>query len=211
MKKSFLLILFLCTLVSCNKKPIDIEERTVTTTGTASVLAQPNQAEVTFAIRSYDRIAVNANESCNNILTTIVTSLNEVGVNEKDIFITENQLSIEGGRYLANATLKVLIRNIKNAPTIIDSCMGNGKASELLDYTLLISDTAELEKQVRLQAIQNAYDNAKLTANACGENLGKVLKIDDLTNPQIIKYVDKENQKITLSSSVIITYELTNE
>ena len=81
----------------------------------------------------------------------------------------------------------------------------------MISYKLLVSDISDLEKQVRLSAIQNAYDNAKLTATANGVSLGPVTMIQDITNHLTANYVNNEDQTITLESSVYINYELTNE
>ena len=167
--------------------------------------------EYLIEVKIYDRIAVTAMENSRKNIENISTSLKETGVNEKDISISESMIAIENGRYVISTRLKVLIRNIKIAPAIIDSSMGNGKASELVSYKLLVSDISDLEKQVRLSAIQNAYDNAKLTATANGVSLGPVTMIQDITNHLTANYVNNEDQTITLASSVYINYELTNE
>lgn len=199
------------SLVSCKQKTVEKNDKYISVNGYATIEAAPDQAEAVFEVKIYDRIAVTAMENSRKNIENISASLKETGVNEKDISISESMIAIENGRYVISTRLKVLIRNIKNAPAIIDSSMGNGKASELISYKLLVSDISDLEKQVRLSAIQNAYDNAKLTATANGVSLGPVTMIQDITNHLTANYVNNEDQTITLASSVYINYELTNE
>lgn len=208
----FILGLFVVvSLVSCKQKTEEKNDRYISVSGYATIDATPDQAEAVFEVKVYDRIAVTAMENSKQNVENIRTSLKETGVNDKDISVSESKIEIENGRYVISTRLKVLIRNIKNAPAIIDSSMGNGKASELVSYKLLLSDISELEKQVRLSAIQNAYDNAKLMSTANGVSLGQVTQIADMTNRTTANYVNNEDQTITLVSSVYIYYELTNE
>lgn len=207
-------ILVILLLASCSQKTKKVMEQTcfISTDGYATVTADSDQADATFVVTTYDRIAVAATEQNSQNINNIVTSLKEIGINENDITIRKPSIAVENGRYAVSSTVTVLIRNINKSAEIIDSAMGNGKASELKSYRHLLSDTSELEKQVKLDAIQNAYDKAKLLATASGSTLGKVISISEFTMPAGINdKVTNAGEKHIFSASVNITYELTNE
>lgn len=218
MKSKFLLLcsgaFMVLSLISCAQKSKKTDEqiRYISTTGNAVVYAQPDQADANFVVTTYDRIAVSAKEQNDQNINNMIASLKEAGVNEKDITVRDPSIAIEGGRYVVSSQVTVLIRNISKSSAIIDSAMGNGKASELKSYRHLLSDNSEVLKQVKLNAIQDAFDKAKLYATASGKSLGEVISISEFDGPAgTDDNITEAGTKLTLTATVNITYELTNE
>lgn len=213
--KSFLIISLLFITVSCNQKKENSIPKTITVYGTGSAWANSDQVSLVFSVVTSDRTAVQASERNDENTINLKESLISCGVDSKDISIYEPVIEQSPNRFTVTKKVTVLIRNPSIASNAIDESIAYNKASELLEYNLILSDETNIHKEAELNAIKDAQEKAKVLATGCGTQLGSVYGISEsnFNNFHNFKEVEskyeKELNKYTVTKTISITYELT--
>ena len=100
------------------------------------------------------------------------------------------------GDYRVSNEIKIFLKNKELASSIIDAAITAG-ANSLSSLTFTVSNPDLAIKQARTAAVQNAQESARLIAGTSGSELGKVLKIEELANP------NAGNLRVTSNASMV--------
>lgn len=202
--------------------------RSITVTGTGSVKAEPDQAELVLSVNTYNWIAKNGATDNAVIMARVLDAVKAAGITEKDLKTTDYSISQENrwqdgrqitGRYIITNRLNVLVHDISKVSDILDAAVAAG-ANEVTSISFEIADSAGAARQARTLAVQQAQDSASLLAGAGGCKLGKVLSIieESGSQPRIANALLKSAGgdaatpinagKVEVSSTVTVTYAL---
>jgi hypothetical protein len=155
----------------------------VSVTGTGSVTAYPDEAEILFSVRSQDATAAKAAAE-NGVLTNAVyNSLAALGVNASSIKTVSYSLSpvresynysdVVG--YVAVDSMEVVVTGIENLPNvgrILDAVVQSG-ANQIDGIVFTFTDPNY--NTLRAQAYHNAVEDANSQASAIVSGLGGVI------------------------------------
>jgi uncharacterized protein YggE len=155
----------------------------------------------------------------------VITALVNAGVDHKDIRTTGVSLQPQYGTdgttivsYQATNSIEVKIREIGSASqalALIISTGGNGTRVTSVRYA--IDDDAQLMKDARARAFQDAKNQAEQYAQLSGRELGKVVSISDSGAPPVpppvprsamAEAVPLEPGQQAVGSSVTVVWEL---
>jgi hypothetical protein len=157
--------------------------RGITVTGTGTVEAVPNRAEVSFGVvtdasTARDALAANAAQA-----RRVAAALRSAGVEERDIQtqqVSINPMFDEGGRqvtgYQARNTVLARIRALDRAGAVIDAAVAAG-ANEVYGPSMSVADRSALERGALQDAMADARGRAQALATAAGVSLGRVLTV----------------------------------
>jgi uncharacterized protein len=157
--------------------------RSITVTGTGTVDAVPNRAEVSFGVvtdgsTANDALAANAAQA-----RRLTAALRSAGVAERDIQTQQVSISPvfdEGGRqvsgYQARNTVVARIRALGRTGAVIDAAVEAG-ANEVYGPNLSVADRSALERGALQDAVADARGRAQALATAAGVSLGRVLTV----------------------------------
>ncbi len=218
------------SLASCTvNKPAE-QVRTITVTGTGIVSLPADQLSVRFLIRSSEWNVNYARDKNAEATTKVIEKIKEAGVSADDITTVDYRISQDNsntypGKYTIVNYVQVLIRDINNAGNVIDSAVANG-ANGLTSFNYSAKENPNSLREARTLAVQNAQDAASLIAGASGCKIADVIDIQEGYNPSSYSkstangalraasadYYSTpiEAGNVTISSTVTITYSLTN-
>jgi uncharacterized protein YggE len=183
----------------------------VSVTGTGTVTAYPDEADIMFSVRSQASSAVKAAAENGALTTAVYASLASLGVNKSDIRTVSYSLSptydsynysqVVG--YLAVNSMEVIVTGTENLPTvgsIIDAAVQSG--ANQIDG-ILFTFTDPNYNTLRAQAYHKAVQDANSQASAIVTGLGGVILgvASVSTNygygivPQPIPYVNTSGSK----------------
>lgn len=216
-------------LASCTiNKPAE-QVRTITVTGTGTVSVEPDLVSLQFLVRTSDWNVSKACEKNAVNSTNVINAVKNAGVDSTDIITSDYRILQDNsknypGEYTVYNTISVLIRNTEITGSVIDAAVKNNTgANGLTSFSYSVSDTTTALRQARTQAVQNAQDAAALIAGASGnkvdtvldikekgfsQNSGATLRASALNND--IPVTPIQAGTVNISTSVIITYSLTN-
>lgn len=240
LKKLFksLLILSVIVFASCTvNKPAE-PVRTITVSGSGSVSVMPDQISLIYSIKTQSWWIETAVANNANATTNVIAALKQCGLDETDICTYDYSISqtksnsngteILNGNYTVSNTISVIIHDISNAGTIIDTVANKiGRNSTILglsSFEYKVSDTSSAMRQARTLAIQNAQDAASLLAGVSGCKVEAVKDIKETytsTSSRLVAlrkdkvYSDSNTTPIsdgtvTVTSNVTVTYTLAN-
>lgn len=179
-------------------------QETISVTATGKTAVRPDVAKISASIESTNPNLDVARQQNEKKVTTIVSKLKELGVEEKDIkteYISGGPgFEIQGSEpdsqsliYPApqrpntnqlTTTLEVTIRNFDNADEVMAALTQNG-ATNLFGPNLTFDDlTLESAKsKARENAVENAKKQAEELAKLSGRKIGKAVKITEQDYP----------------------------
>ncbi len=215
---------------SCTvNKPAE-QVRTITVSGTGIVTLPADQLSVRFLIRTSEWNVNYARDKNAEATTKVIEKIKEAGVSADDITtvdyrITQDNSNSYPGKYTVVNYVQVLIRDINNAGNVIDNAVANG-ANGLTSFNYSAKENPNSLREARTLAVQNAQDAASLIAGASGCKIADVIDIQEGYNPSSYSkstangalraasadYYSTpiEAGNVTISSTVTITYSLTN-
>jgi len=155
----------------------------ISVTGTGTVTAYPDEADIMFSIRSQDTSAIKAASENGAVATAVYSSLAALEVNKSDIRTVSYSLSptydaysySEVVGYVAVNSIEVIVTGIENLPNvgrIVDAVVKAG-ANQI--EGILFTFTGPNYTTLRTQAYQKAVHNANLQASAIVSGLGGVI------------------------------------
>jgi len=187
MRKLFcisLLVLMFWAQVGAEDLPDDT--RHVAVTGYGKVIAEADEAKVTFRTISMQLKSADAKREVdarvNNLLDVMLSSLD---ISEDDIVASgislqpeyeynRNERTFKGFR--ANRSVTVTLRNLKELNLLLDSALGAG-VDEIANIQLQSSDEEAHRAKARERAIADSKEKAEMLSNAYGARLGPVYSI----------------------------------
>ncbi|MBQ0051474.1 MAG: SIMPL domain-containing protein [Treponema sp.] len=194
MKKSILAIFAISSLslFSCSIKQVEYSQRTVTVSGEGTVTVEADTATIRAAVITRAKEVVDASNQNAVKMTEIQKALKANGI-QKDSISTEDYSVYQESKYNSKTgenvpgdyrvtnTIKVTLKDVSKIGDTIDLCLKNG-ANSLSSISYGISNPEIAEKQARTMAIQKAQESANLLAGTSGAQVGKVLKITEVSN-----------------------------
>lgn len=188
---------------------------TISVTADGKANAVPDIAKITAEIQSQNSNLDKARSQNENIVSKIVSNLQNLGIDPKDIKtqnISGNQSYVQPMIYPLpprpdtnqfSTSLEITVRNFDNTNEII-SILTKGTATNLYGPQLTLSDEKlDLAKsQARQDAIDNAKQKAQELAQASKRKLGKVINISeqqDFGYPQPLIAQSQEDLKQKVS------------
>jgi uncharacterized protein YggE len=155
----------------------------INVTGTGTVTAYPNEADLQFAVQTQNQSAVQAAAENAAIMTRVFTSLTSIGVDVSDIKTTSYSLSptydsvnytkVVG--YVAVNSVEVIVagaENLSRVGKMIDAVIQAG-VNQIDGITFTFNDTDY--NTLQAQAYQKAVQDASSQASAIVSGLGGVI------------------------------------
>ncbi len=184
------MLAMLVALLCCLTLPVLAEEdRTITVSGTATMVAEADIAKVSLGVISTEPEASKASKLNAALVEQLMTALKEAGVAEKDIATSHYYVNArrdydhmaENGEYPiigyeVSNQLTVTLRDVAQVGAVIDLALANGANS--CDGITFASTKADEARDAALQgAVKEAQRRAELIATAAGCRVGKVLSV----------------------------------
>ena len=155
----------------------------VSVTGTGSVTAYPDEADLLFSVRTQNSSAANAAAENGVLMTAVYQSLAALGVNKSDIKTTSYSLSPAYDSYnysklmgyVAINSVEVIVtgtENLSNVGGIIDAVVQAG-VNQVDGISFTFAD--QNYNTLRSQAFHKAVQDANLQASAIVSGLGGVI------------------------------------
>lgn len=180
-------------------KTIGLSARSFTVEGRGEVTAVPDVAEFSFGVLTEggENLSSLQNENATRV-NKVIDFLKSSGVDDEDIKTQRLNINpryqysncFEGRDicpppkivgYTINQSVQVKVRDMDKIGDIFAGVVENG-ANTASNLRFTIDDTTELENQARAEAIAQAQQKAKATAQAGGFRIGKLLSIDEFGN-----------------------------
>ena len=167
-----------------------ISVRTISVSGTGTVLASPDIATVRIGVESRNADVKQALNATADRMKAVVAAVKAAGVAEKDISTVDyrvdfmqndqQQSSATGrsGTYIVTDVAEVTIREISRLGTVLDGALGAG-ADDLQGVTFALANPAPVEQRARAVAFRQAYDRADQLAKLSGSTIVRALKISE--------------------------------
>lgn len=156
-----------------------------TSVGKSEIETVPNQAEVTLGINVAKLTVILAQDEANQVINSVSEKLRAMGIKKEDIK-TQNysiylDYSFEGDQrtpsgYRVTNNLRVKVKDFDNLNAVIDMATEEGiNQVGGIQFSLSKDKEAELKKQARKEAIEDAKDSAQELAKLSGVRLGRVV------------------------------------
>jgi uncharacterized protein YggE len=165
-------------------------DNTIAVEGSAETFAKPDTASVSFSVTKKASTTDVAMNSVNERMAILVTQLQAVGVEEKDIKTTSYNVypeySYNKGKqifegYRVTQSITVVIRDLKNTSNVLATVNSAG-VDNVSQLTFYVDDMDKINAQLRSDAIADAKEQAKQIAKDLGVSLGDVVGYDDYNN-----------------------------
>lgn len=205
----------------------------LTVTGKATVSLPADAAMITLGVRETAPNVHDAQTSVNTKIAAIRAALVEIGIDNADIdtealYVFANYNYNSGAEeiisYSANNTLRITVRNIAQAGTVIDTAFAAG-SNTLENVTFFASDDSAARDQAYAEAVAAALHKGDIIAEAAGLRVHSIANIaeniDNGWHETEIKMnalameadaatgVDIQASNVTVSAEVNITFTLT--
>mgnify|MGYP000999237643 CR=1 FL=1 len=198
----------------------------VTVTGTATVNLPADTATLQVGATMKDKSAAEAQAQVDEVIRTMLTSLEELGIDKADI--KTSNYSEEYGAirqaqpvYNASNSLSVTIRKLDQVAAVIDAATKAG-ANQIYSLSFTASQSADAYNKALERAVEDGQAKAEVLAKAAGRTLGA---LEDMKAEQIfgdaygimnrMDFGMAASEKATIvtgdvsvSASVTLTYEL---
>ena len=193
MHRNLLLVTLFCGLAFLTAAPVTAadqeQKRTISLTGTGTVTAPADTAQISTGVVSEADTARQALDMNTAAMAKVVAELKAQGIEPKDIQTTNfsvrprfqqskdgNPPKIIGYRVVNSVT--ITLRDLKQLGAILDKVVTRG-SNQIGGITFSVDDPTKLEDEARKRAMQDGIRKAKLYATAAGASLGKVMTIQE--------------------------------
>lgn len=163
------------------------ESRTINVSGNGEVNATPDIAYITLGVIT-EKTTVSEAQSANTAaMNSIIDAIKKAGIASEDIKTSNYNISPKYNyedktgnstvvAYTVSNTLKVTVKDISKAGSIIDLAVENG-ANISNGISFGVSDYEKYYNMALADAIKNAKDKAEVIANAINVSLSSPVKI----------------------------------
>jgi uncharacterized protein len=161
--------------------------RTITVTSTATVKAKPDEALVTFGVRSEDADSTAAMAQNAKDMQAVLDALKAAGIAGKDIQtlgigldqrIEKRGQPSERRIFVASNSVQVTIHDLGTTGRVIDAAVGAG-ADSVSNIQFLLSDPNTIRTDALSQAVKGARTKADALAQAAGAKVLGVVTINE--------------------------------
>jgi len=188
--------------------------------GSANLSVPPDVARVNFGIKSEAMTSSDAKKTNNSLAKKVDEFFNENGISSKDYKILSFGIDMkkEGGllsktTYIGYRYYDVTLKNLENYADFVSNLVTIGGISEI-SINFINSQIEDERNSVRIQAIINAANKAKVMANSLNAELCEAIEIDEIedsNNAQILEASDVKSANIntgliTINSRVKVKF-----
>jgi len=156
-------------------------------TGSGTVYAKADIANITVGLRTdVKKTAAEATKDSTEKMNAIITSIKDLGIEEKDVKTTDYSLNpvynwIDGkGQvlqgYQVSQNVSVKVRDLDKIGEVIAKTTEQG-ANQIGNVSFTIDDEYELKNEAREMAIEKAKEKAEMMAEQAGMKLGAVKSV----------------------------------
>lgn len=156
-------------------------------TGSGTVYAKADIANITVGLRTdVKKTAAEATKDSTEKMNAIITSIKDLGIEEKDVKTTDYSLNqvynwIDGkGQvlqgYQVSQNVSVKVRDLDKIGEVIAKTTEQG-ANQIGNVSFTIDDEYELKNEAREMAIDKAKEKAEMMAEQAGMKLGSVKSV----------------------------------
>jgi len=197
----------------------------ILTEGTASVTLQPDIAYVSVGVSAQASSASVAQKELADKAGRLIAQAKALGVADSDLntagysispsYSPPDYTTVTG--YTASEQLSLKWHNVNTVGKLLDGLVQEG-GGERVYANFGLADMSKAEGEARTLAIQDAKSRAEAMAAAAGVKVGPVLRISDLSSPNIYypnaASADKSGQTqlpvgtITVSASVEVDFAI---
>lgn len=187
---SLALIMMAATALPVSSAQAADDDSGIHVTGTATVSAAPDRAEVDGGVTTDAKTAREASEANNRVMSAVVDALKKAGVADADMRTSRLSLYPQSAQPAGpntppqivgyRATNRVIIRisDVKAVAGMIDTLIAAG-ATDIGGINFIVSNASKLLDDARVQAIADARRKAEIYARAAGVRLGAPLSISE--------------------------------
>lgn len=188
-------------------------QRSVTVVGNGEVEGTPDTLRVNLGVETTGSDVSTAINAANQQIAAITEAVVNAGVPRENIQTQQVTLSpdysnpLPGGSseisgYRATNSLRVDITDLTKASNVLEVAVeAGGNATRISNVAFVIDDDSDLVVNAREQAFKDARDRANQYAGLSGDELGKVLTIDETSSGQQVQV--SEQQRSTMDSSAV--------
>lgn len=164
-------------------------ERTVTASGSGTVHATPDQADMSFGVTATNTNAKKSLEAASKAVDRITAAMAKAGIAKEDVQTQDVNVNpnynyrapkptITG--YTTNITVRVTVRDIGTLGDVIGAANAAG-ADNIQGPGFTISDDSEFHDQAIDKAVADARKRAEAMAKAAGKSVGAVVSISEVS------------------------------
>lgn len=164
-------------------------ERTVTASGSGTVHATPDQADMTFGVTAQNQNAKKALESASKSVDRITSAMSKAGIAKEDVqtqnvnvdpvYDYKSSKPVITG-YRADITVRVRVRDIGTLGDVIGAANAAG-ADNIQGPAFTIADDSVFHAQAIDKAVADARKRAETMAKAAGKSVGAVVSISEVS------------------------------
>lgn len=193
------------------ESPVD---RSVSTSGTVTMSVMPDTIYWNISLRDRHAEAITVKKASDEKLNAILALQNKLGIDKDDLQICHMQLSKrqesrDNGRTRIEyfeVTRNVTIRetDLKRFDEMLNAFVGVGGVE--VSYRMANSNSEEIRRSVRRQALQVAQEKAQSAANELGVKLGAIRTVKDhRPSPDVSSYggVSRQAQTADIKKGVV--------
>jgi uncharacterized protein YggE len=180
----------------------------VTIQGEGRIKIKPEIAKFTINIVKTGENTSNIQRQNEETLAKAIAVLNEFGVNEQDIAISNIEITpspLVANLYQSSSAINTIIRNLDNYDEIIKR-LYNAGIEEITGTVFTVNDSTDLEREVSLAAVKDAEKKVKETEKSFHKRVKKLVSV------QIIEMGDEEifssPTETEFTRQVFATFEL---
>lgn len=188
-------------------------ENSLTVTGSGEASGTPDVAYISLGVDITDANPGVAVSKGNEQMNTLSAAISALGIDAKDIQTTsfnvwpEDRYNPQTGNptgervYHVQNTLSITVRDISQIGAVIDTGLQSG-ANSVSGLSFGIADTAALEQEARLKAVEDARTRATQLAEAFGVTLGAPTVIIESFNsiPSPVAYAAMQDIRASVPS-----------
>lgn len=185
-------------LSACSAAGGGSAQRTVSVTGTGTARLTPDIVVVTLGVQTQDPRVATAVQDNNALASRVTEAIKAAGVAAADIQTSDfsvwsQQVFDPQGNatgevtYTVNNTLTFTLRDVTKLGDLLQAALESG-ANTVQNVSYSVADPSEALDKARLEAIQDAHDQATQLANATGGQLGPVFSLNEYSPTPILLY-----------------------
>jgi hypothetical protein len=166
-------------------------EYTVSVSGTGSASGAPDIAYLELGVERINADVGAAFSEANSTIDAVIAAVVEAGVAREDIRTTNLSVYSEsfgpampgdssGGErnYRVSNIVRITVRDISTIEDVINAAVNAG-ANNVYGLNFGIADTASLEQDARVEAMDNARSRAQQLAELAGAELGEIIVVSE--------------------------------
>jgi uncharacterized protein YggE len=157
-------------------------EHTMKVSGTETLQAAPNQANIMLGVITEDKDPQKAQQANSQTIAKVISSLKSLGITEEQLKTSEYRIDpqyhyIDGKEIFKNYKVQYIIQvktsDIEKIGSIIDTAVSNG-ANSISSIRFSLSNSETYYKQALSLALKNAYEKALSMAQTLGITLDPI-------------------------------------